>query len=184
MIKFLSINDSANQNYVAFGVSHSPIMANTSNIECIREIPGELLAFTSWMSPPPPRAAARAGVDQTIIQFLEGRMINNRIYCKIYRDSFSIVNDHIFDLENEKYFLLIAGGVQLRDDSVGSHGVNRGASSEPISLKPISIYDGCESSKVCHGVPEGCVANRSCNQLGVVNYAEGNFDFELMSMGE
>lgn len=154
-------------------------MGNTSNVECIQETPGVITAYTSWMSPP--RVVARSGVDQTIIQFLEGRLINGRIYCKIRRDAFSIVNDHIIDLENEKHFLLIAGGVQLRPDYVGSHQANRGATSEAISLTP-SIYDGCNGVKVCHGLPDGCVANRSCNLLGTVNYFQGHFDFELLSM--
>lgn len=165
---------------MAFGVSHSPVMTNTSNIECIQENPGVISAYTSWMSPP--RIVARSGVDQTIIRFLEGRIINGRIYCRIIRDSFSIVNNHIIDLENEKYFLQLAGGIPLRNDSVGPHGVNRGVSSQPISL--VTIYDGCGNSKVCHGVPEGCVSARNCNLLGVVNSADGNFDFELMSMGK
>lgn len=165
---------------MALGFSHTPIMALTSNIECIRDTPETFAAFTSWMSPP--RAVTRSGVDQTIIRFVEGRLIGNRIYCRIERDSFSIVNDHIFDLENEKYYLLIAGGIELRENSVGRHGPNRGVSAEPVSL--LTLYDGCGRFKVCHGVPEGCIAARNCELFGSITHDGENFDFELMSIRE
>ena len=49
------------------------------------------------------------------------RLENNRIYCKLERDSFSVVREKIFDLENETYYLMIAGGLLATPNGVSSH---------------------------------------------------------------
>lgn len=187
----------ANQNYVALGVSQSPIMANTSNVECVQATPGTITAYSSWMSPP--RTVYRTGVDQTVIQLLESRFIDGRIYCKIRREPVTTVNDHLIDLENDDHYLLIAGGIFMTDISVGPHEEHRGATSEQLSLTSPSpplpteapptappsdfpIYDGCGNEKLCFGMPDGCVSNRNC-QL-VVSSRKVNsefFEFEMLS---
>jgi hypothetical protein len=150
-------------------------MMNTSNIECVQEN-GIIRAFHSFMFP-----VAR-NVDQDVIQLLETRMIDDRIYCKVRRIPYSVVNGHVMDLVNERHHLLIAGGDALTQNGVAPHGPgNRLSTTERLWLSK-SIYDGCGSSKVCFGIPNGCVNERSCGLFGAVIYENGNFDFELLSM--
>lgn len=169
----------ADHNYIALGLSQTPLMSNTSVIECIQETPDVITAYTSWMLA---RSALRTGVDQTIISLLESRFIDGRIYCRIRRDAFSIINYQIFDLEGDKHYIMLASGGTLREDSVGPHGANRGVTQERIWLRNDDVYAGCGAKKVCFGIPSGCINTRDCNAFGAVMKIEGNFIFELLSM--
>mgnify|MGYP003536492711 FL=1 len=44
------------------------------------------------------------------------------------------------------------------------------------------IYDGCDDTKVCIGVPAGCVDSKNCNLFGAVIFENNTFIFELLSM--
>lgn len=154
-------------------------MSDSSNIECIQEMPGVITAYTSFMLS---RSAFRQGVDQSIITLLESRLIDGRIYCKIRRDAVSIANDLIFDLENDMHYLLIASGVQLREDSVGTHGPNRGFSLERVWLRNYDIYYGCGVSKVCYAIPDGCIKTKNCDVFSGVEVVNGNYIFDMLSM--
>ena len=154
-------------------------MSNSSAIECIQENPDVITSYTSWMLA---RSAVRTGVDQTIISLLESRFIDGRIYCRIRRDAFSIINDQIFDLDGDKHFVLLSSGATLREDSVGPHGANRVATPERIWLKNADVYAGCGVKKVCFGIPSGCINTRDCNAFSAVRKIEENFIFELLSM--
>lgn len=151
-------------------------MLNTSNIECVLESSGAISAYHSFMMP------MTRNVDQNIIQLLESNLIDNRIYCKVRRNPYSVVNGHKMDLVNEKHHLLIAGGAIVLPDRVDNHGpINRASTPERMWLTQ-SIYSGCGSTKVCFGIPNGCEDDESCNLFGAVIYENGNFDFELLSM--
>lgn len=52
---------------------------------------------------------------------LTWRFIDGRIYCKLQRDTMSTIMGEPFDLENDEFFLLIAGSVFLNPNSVGIH---------------------------------------------------------------
>lgn len=164
-------------------------MSNTSAIECIQEVPGVITAYTSWMLA---RSAFREGIDQTIISLLESRFIDGRIYCRVQRETVSIVNEQIFDLEDD-FYLLIASGTALREDSVGPHGANRGATQERISLlnptppsteaPPDDVYQGCGTKKLCFGFPSGCISPRNCQLLTTIMRVNSEFyEFEMLSL--
>lgn len=44
------------------------------------------------------------------------------------------------------------------------------------------IYEGCDVTKSCFGIPRLCHLNRNCNMFGAVTYNEYNFTFELLSI--
>lgn len=46
------------------------------------------------------------------------------------------------------------------------------------------LYEGCNESKVCHGLPFGCIDARNCDLFGAVTHDNGNFEFELLSIGK
>lgn len=181
----------ANHNYIALGISQTNLMTDTSNIECIQETTGVITAYTSWMLR---RTAHRTGVDQTIITLLESNFIDDRIFCKIKRETVSILNDKVFDLENDKHYLMIASGVSLLPDSVGNHGpINRGVTNERISLinpptdpappTDDSIYDGCGTEKLCFGMPRTCVSSRTCQLLSTIKRINDiYYQFEMLSL--
>lgn len=52
----------------------------------------------------------------------------------MHRDTLSIVNGQVFDLENDKHYLLLAGSISLFGNLVGPHQANRGASGEQFLL--------------------------------------------------
>lgn len=74
-------------------------------------------------------------MNQNIITLTDGRIINNRIYCVVERVDFNIINGMEFDLRNEKHYLLLASGVEMRAqiNSVGRHTSQR-ASENPYNL--------------------------------------------------
>lgn len=89
-------------------------------------------------------------------------------------------------------------------DSVGPHFANRGSSdrqywltgeeittttttttTEPPPVIPPPqdpIYVGCDTTKLCFGIPENCVSSQNCNLLATVFNNEGDFEFELLSL--
>lgn len=45
------------------------------------------------------------------------------------------------------------------------------------------LYEGCNESKVCFGLPIGCIEFQNCNLFGAVTHDNGIFEFELLSIG-
>lgn len=98
------------------------------------------------------------------------------------------MNGILFDLVNEPFYLLLAGGPNVNSDSVGFHNSDRGVTGERFWLgDPPSdydfIYNGCGSVKLCFGMPEGCVASRNCDLVSTVYDNNGDFEFELLGIG-
>lgn len=46
---------------------------------------------------------------------------------------------------------------------------------------PIDVYEGCETEKVCFGIPSGCITSGNCNLFGAVIYENERFFFQLLS---
>lgn len=46
------------------------------------------------------------------------------------------------------------------------------------------LYEGCNESKVCHGLPLGCINTRNCDLFGAVTHDNGIFEFEMLSIGK
>ena len=72
---------------------------------------------------------------QNIIRLIDSSLIDGRIYCKMQSDTLSVVNGQVFDLENDKHYLLLAGSPFLQQGNlVGPHQANRGVSGEQFLL--------------------------------------------------
>lgn len=106
------------------------------------------------------------------------------------------MNGVSIDLINEQHHLLLAGGTTILLQTIGPHFNDRGVTSDrywlvdPPQITPPPpgdfdwIYDGCNNTKVCYGLPDNCVEQRNCNIFGGVTYNNGEFDFELLSNRE
>ncbi|CAG9798172.1 unnamed protein product [Chironomus riparius] len=127
----------ANHNYVAMGLSNSQSMGDSSVIECVRLQAG-ITSFKSWTIGI--SGAQRLGTDANIIDFVEGWDVDGRIYCKVQRIPESVVSGVSFDLVNNNFYLLLAGGMAVGPNSVGMHS-NEGTSHARILLTEPQIVD-------------------------------------------
>lgn len=120
------------------------------------------------------------------------------------REPITEVLGNTVDLINQSHHLLLAGGITLFAQSVGPHLSNRLSSQdrywltgeEPttptttttttVATPPSEddIYNNCDTTKLCFGIPANCVASRDCNLLATVFYNDGDFEFELLSKRE
>lgn len=171
-------------------------MVLTSIVECIQS-EGVIRPYTSWINSL--GLVTRIGVNQGTIELIESRFIDGRIYCKIRRNPLITVDGVVIDLANEKHYLLLAGGTELFENSVGGHEQNRGATDNRLSLTTTAppnvtppptplppsdneIYNGCGTQKLCFGMPDGCVSTRNCELMSATRRVNGgNFEFELLS---
>lgn len=122
-----------NAAYVALGLSADTKMGNDAVIECVPE-QGTIRAYASLTAGPPNYAAIRAGVPQTSIQLRDAAYVNGTIFCRVERQPQFEALGQSFDLQRNKYKLLLATGSQLKPTGVGYHDLNRIASGEPQVL--------------------------------------------------
>ncbi|KAM7341744.1 putative ferric-chelate reductase 1 homolog isoform 2-T2 [Cochliomyia hominivorax] len=124
----------ANAAYVALGLSDDRKMGDDLVIECIPQN-GQILMYSSLTSG---KAAgygvSRLGVPQNTARLIEGSFVNGVIYCKVERDPVTKVGNHVFDLQNNKYYLLVAAGSSLKENGVGYHDIGRLPSDKAINL--------------------------------------------------
>lgn len=65
--------------------------------------------------------------------------MNGRIYCQVERNAISNVEGMLFNLIDDKHYLLLASGTPLNLDSVGMHNIDSAASSVPLLLTEVSV---------------------------------------------
>uniref|UniRef100_A0A182Q8D5 DOMON domain-containing protein n=1 Tax=Anopheles farauti TaxID=69004 RepID=A0A182Q8D5_9DIPT len=150
--------------YVAFGLSNDAKMGDDSVIECVPE-QGTVNAYASWTTVGP-YGSTRFGVPQNIFQVLEKSYNDGVIYCKLERDAVSTVKGQMFDLQNNKFHLLLAAGSSvectccfqvvvnpaltidrpLSATNVNYHDIGRHVSGSPQSLAEVGPVQG--SSKL------------------------------------
>lgn len=129
-----------NVRYVAVGISEDDRMGNDAGMECI-PINGEVRAFSSYVTPQPNLGSTRQGVPQGVITQLNGSYVDGTIYCKMEREALTTILGREFDLNNNRYHLLVAIGDIVHDDSVGYH-FQRLASSQAILLGEVQYLRG------------------------------------------
>lgn len=69
---------------------------------------------------------------------VQSRLENGAIYCRVERDSLTEVDGMTFDLIKNSYYLLMSSGSTSSELSIGFHGINQGASRNPINFSEIS----------------------------------------------
>ncbi|XP_075165907.1 putative ferric-chelate reductase 1 homolog isoform X2 [Haematobia irritans] len=128
--------------YIALGLSEDNKMGNDLTIECVPQN-GKVSMFSSLTSAPPKNYGAnRADVSQNSARLIESSVINGVIYCKVERDPMVQVPDRTFDLINNKYYLLLAAGTGLKENSVGYHDIGRIPSDKAINLAELADLGG------------------------------------------
>lgn len=114
------------------------------------------------------------------------------------------VRERLFDMMNDQHFLLLASGMFISSDGIGPH-TSPAASDSAMWLHPNApdtepppdsetelpptdddVYEGCGTTKICIGRPDGCIVSvdRNCELFGAVIFNENRFYFELLSKGE
>lgn len=48
----------------------------------------------------------------------------------------------------------------------------------------LSVYDGCDVTKTCFGLPPGCLNSKSCVSFGAVIVKNSTYTFEMQSSSE
>lgn len=127
-----------------------------------------------------------------MINLIDIRVVDARIYCKVEKDPISIIHGVTHDLKNDAYFLMLASGPNVLETTILNHGpIFRGTSAEAMHLIPRipdepNIFDGCGETKVCFGIPNLCFRTGNCDQfVGVTFNKETDvFTFEMRSMGD
>ena len=95
------------------------------------------------------------------------------------------------DLNNDAYNLLLAVGPVNPNGQVGFH-PEKLVSSEQYKLADFnlfynktSIFDDCGDTKGCFGLPDGCMANKSCDTLMTyVGIDENTYHIEMQTSGQ
>ncbi|XP_070501842.1 putative ferric-chelate reductase 1 homolog [Chironomus tepperi] len=124
--------------YIATGLSSDDKMGDDSVVECIYDS-GSVRAMVSHTIVANGKFdAPRSGVPQNIVQLREGRFENGMIYCQVERPAVTRVNNVVFDLSKNTYYLLMASGSGLRAGSVDYHDINRAASSSALNLAEVA----------------------------------------------
>ena len=104
------------------------------------------------------------------------------------KDDTNIFN---LDLNNDAYNLLLGIGPLSPNGQVGFH-TDKLVSSDQYNLADFNlfynktnIFDGCDNIKGCFGLPDGCMANKSCETLMTyVGIDENTYHIEMQTSGQ
>lgn len=123
--------------YVAVGLSEDNKMGADSVVECVAG-GGKVQAFMSW------NIAVGKGnnrIDnQDGITLLNSSYSDGTVYCKFTRDEVTTVEGVEFNLASRNYYLLLAAGSGLKENSVGYHDRIYTASAEQRNLADVSGF--------------------------------------------
>lgn len=183
--------------WVGVGLSDDALMGNDSVIECVKEN-GTVNSYMSWTGINPYRATR---VPKQGILLLNGKSEGDELYCKVRRATVTTVEGVTFDLKKKLYHILLASGSTVTPKSVTYHNlecvatpvpqvleVNRNIPQPASQVKVVKntsivldpFYDGCGTSKLCFGFPEGCVDTQDCNGVtAVTSTGDKTFIFEV-----
>lgn len=97
---------------------------------------------------------------------------NGAIYCLVERNSTTLIENIQFDLMTKKFYLLIATGNEIKQDSISYHDTTRSVSPKSVSLKGDSyeILGSNEKSRVLVAL-HGCfmvVAWIGLTSIGII----------------
>ncbi|XP_056640681.1 putative ferric-chelate reductase 1 homolog isoform X2 [Diorhabda sublineata] len=188
------IKATENAAWVGVGLSDDALMGNDSVIECVKEN-GTVNTYMSWTGINPYRATR---VPKKGVLLLNGKSEGEELYCKVRRAAVTVVQGVTFDLKKKLYHILLASGSTVTPTSVTYHNleceatpdpqvleVNRNLPQPSPQVKNNSMvldpfYQGCGSSKLCFGFPEGCVDTQNCNGVtAVTSTGDKTFIFEV-----
>ncbi|CAH1392643.1 unnamed protein product [Nezara viridula] len=170
--------------YVAIGFSEDNKMGGDMVIECINQNSNEVKAYKSWNIPN--QKQNKRVEEQVGISLIHGKYTDGDIDCKVSAEVISEVENVKFDFEKNPYYLLLAAGKSLKENSVGFHDVAYDVTNNKQLLSDLSlkknndiIYDGCETEKNCFGYPDNCIINQNCEGLVTVSVQGTRYIFEM-----
>ncbi|KAG5668133.1 hypothetical protein PVAND_016085 [Polypedilum vanderplanki] len=119
--------------YIALALSHDHKMGDDSVMECVKD-KNDVKLFNSLTTDKPPFESRRNAVPQNITNLITSSINNDIIYCRFERSSDMKIDDNLnFNLNDESYYLMIATGNSLNDDSLAQH-TDRAVSNHPINF--------------------------------------------------
>jgi hypothetical protein len=68
------------------------------------------------------------------VRLVEGRIVDGRIYCRVARDTNTVVRGQIFNLETQMHYIQVAGGPVVLPNHVGAHLTFRHMSDTMVDL--------------------------------------------------
>ncbi|KAB0803474.1 hypothetical protein PPYR_00444 [Photinus pyralis] len=114
---------SASAKWAGLGLSSDNMMGDDSVVECVNDGNG-IRAYLSWTTPKPNLGAFRVPNNQEGIRLVNHSVIDDTLYCKVLRNAKTRVNNVDFDLINTQYFLLVAAGRRIQENSVAFHDID------------------------------------------------------------
>ncbi|CAG2056667.1 unnamed protein product, partial [Timema podura] len=124
--------------YAAVALSDDSKMGDDSVMECARDSAQNRPANV-YLSYNTDKTNARSS-SQRGISFINSSYVNGEVYCRFTRDVVTNISGKIYDLEKNKYYLLLAVGSSLRAAGVSFHDVIYEASSDGYILSEIVTF--------------------------------------------
>ncbi|XP_025420155.1 putative ferric-chelate reductase 1 homolog [Sipha flava] len=173
--------------YVAFGLSDDNKMGGDGVVECAHEVNGRsnsVNAYKSWNVPN--RKQNQRVEDLSGVSLESAAYVDNAIYCKVVVDSVFKVEDNVYNLDDDDYFVLLAAGSSLKPFSVDYHDVAFISSTDKRKLGQLKaarvadpFYDDCGQTKTCFGSPDGCLEAQDCVAVTAVKVEGTRYMFEM-----
>ncbi|KAF4519973.1 hypothetical protein B566_EDAN005473 [Ephemera danica] len=124
---------SAPRLWVAAALSSDSNMGSDSVMECTYEN-GQVLLHSSWNEED--KGGNHRIPSAEYLHLTNSSYADSNLYCKFWRDTRSTVEGVEFNLALP-YYLLVAGGVDFKTDSVGYHGNSRTVTADKILLADV-----------------------------------------------
>ncbi|XP_075215602.1 putative ferric-chelate reductase 1 homolog [Lycorma delicatula] len=128
--------------YIAVGLSNDTMMGGDSVMECVYDPnspSSNIKLFMSW-NRPGEKSNTRNKVKQTGVNLLSSSYEDGNIYCKFTRDVKTTVEGKIFDLANDKYYLLLAAGSAVKSEHVRYHDIFATSSGQLKALSDVGSF--------------------------------------------
>lgn len=106
---FEVISNQTPASYVAVAISDFDAMSDATVMECVRNSDDKVYKYDSWMTNNPRRGVSRENIPQNVSKLIKSDS-HPYIICHIERPAMTIVNDKVFDLDENPYHILIASG--------------------------------------------------------------------------
>ncbi|GAV06519.1 hypothetical protein RvY_16491 [Ramazzottius varieornatus] len=178
-------NVTAEELYIALGINQEAQMSSAYVIECVRwenatdkERRGlmQVDMFTSYNGEP----HRNERIESTGVTLTSSSFDNGKVHCeyevstKLTVSGVTIPNGQVTDYDlTQPFHLLLAAGPLRKDTAAGQqnakawHGRDRRTASTKTFVLggDKTVYNHCEGTRTCYGVPNNCVATKSCQQL-------------------
>jgi len=183
--------DKETSSYVAVGLSLSPNMTDTSVVACSKfKDQSRIEMYWNQGYESKPLNNTSLGLSNSSIEYSDGYL-----YCSVVRKSitsfatpFDPEKTAEFDLNKIAYHLLLArGALNVQEGLLVKH-TEKFKSDEQFKLSDFNsfldggddVYEGCEVSKGCFGLPPGCEQSGSCQMVSTyVTQPNGDVTFQI-----